>query len=94
MHIDDWMDIHWCESEGNKYAKFMFWYFRYPALARDAFKQWMDVHKLFCTYKEKRYRCTGSSRMGDIFLTSDFKEDMKYEIRVDVLHCSEWGEKE
>ena len=93
MHIDEWIDSPFCENDGEKYAKFMFWYFRYPAWARDSFKQWMDNHKLFCTYNQKRYRCIGASRMGDIWLTTNYKQDVGYELRVDVIGCSEWGEK-
>ena len=36
-------------------------------------------------------RCTGASRLGDVWLTSDFNQEMGYEKRVDVEECSNWS---
>lgn len=52
----------------------------------------MEDYKLFCMYKGERYRCTGASRMGDVWLHSDFSQDTGYEHRVDVEECSDWSD--
>ena len=90
-HIDEWIDNPRSKDEGERYAKFVLWYFRYPAWAKMAFWEFMRDHKLFCTYEGNRYRVTGASRMGDIWLTSDFSQDHGYELRVDVSKCYDWG---
>lgn len=90
-HIDDWIDGSGCKDEGERYAKFVFWYFRYPAWAQMAFNPWMRQFKLFCTYQGRRYRCTGASRLGDVWLAEDPDRDHGYDLRVDVAECDEWG---
>lgn len=90
-HIDDWIDSPRCADAGEKYAKFVFWYFRYPAWAQSAFEPWMRDHKLFCTYKGQRFRVTGASRMGDVWLAQDFGRQHGYDHRVAVDDCSDWG---
>ena len=92
-HIDDWIDTPSPPGKiGECYAKFMFWYFRYPAWAQFAFRRWMTNYKLFCTFNGERYRVTGASRMGDIWLTKDFNRDAGYELRADVTNCDEWSD--
>lgn len=39
----------------------------------------------------KRFRVTGCSRVGDVWLHSNVDEDTTYEHRVDVDACSEWS---
>lgn len=90
-HIDDWIDSPRCKDDGERYAKFVFWYFRYPAWAKMAFHEWMKSHKLFCTYDGERFRCTGASRMGDVWLARDFERETGYDLRVDVAKCEQWG---
>ena len=91
-HIDDWIDSPRCADDGERYAKFVFWYFRYPAWAKMAFSPWMKDHKLFCTYEGERYRVTGAIRMGDVWLAKDFDREAGYDLRVDVAKCSAWAE--
>lgn len=93
MHIDSWLD---CPSDPKKigecYAKFFLVHRRMPAWMVSAFTPWLSDRKLFCTYKGKRYRCTGASRLGDIWLTSDFERDHGYELRIDVMDCTDWSD--
>ena len=91
MHIDDWINSPVCKDDGEKYAKFVFWFMRYPAWAQHAFSQWMKPYPLFCTHEGTRYRCTTASRLGDIGLHKDPSQDMGYTLRVDVADCSEWS---
>lgn len=85
-HIDDFID----DAAADSYARKWFEAFRRPEVAkmRDP-----NPRKLFATYRGERYRVTGCSRMGDVWLHSDFDEDTTYEHRVDVDECSEWKEK-
>jgi len=87
VHIDDWID----DPTQDPYARWMFLYFRLPAFQLLAFRQFMAEHKLFCTYEGVRYRVTGASRLGDVWLISDFSKDIGYEHRVAVDECSGWG---
>ena len=92
MHVDDWLD---CPSFGNDgaedYARFVIDWFRLPAWKQTAYKPFMSGFQLFCTYKENRYRCTGASRMGDVWLARDFRRVDGYDLRVDVGDCSDWS---
>lgn len=90
-HIDDWIDRPCDSDQPEAFAKFMFWYWRYPAWAKFAFDQFMDHHKLFCTYEGQRYRVTGCSRMGDVWLAADFNRKTGYDKRVAVDDCSAWS---
>lgn len=93
-HIDDWLDERHAnppETGGEKHALEWLEHFRRPAVAQD--RAWLAEHPLFCTYKDgKRYRCIGASRLGDVWLTSDFSRTHGYDMRIDVADCSEWGD--
>ena len=91
MHVDDWLDTPTLDEYEN-YAKFVLDYKRLPAFKQLAYAEWMSQFKLFCTYKGARYRCTGASRLGDIWLTKNFARENGYEHRVDVDDCSEWSD--
>jgi hypothetical protein len=89
MHIDEWLEIP--SRNGNEaYAKFVLTYFRYPAWMNHACYPWMKQFKLFCTYKGERYRVTGASRLGDIWLTNDPNREVGYHLRIFVEDCSNW----
>jgi hypothetical protein len=88
LHVDEFIDTTLGE---HCYARFVLNYFRMPAALQADFHPFMHEHKLFCTYRGKRYRCTGASRMGDVWLSEDFNRECGYELRVDVAECSEWG---
>jgi hypothetical protein len=89
IHIDDWL----AETDDGsdpvlKQVKEWFEHFRLPAYKQQ--RAWLNARKLFCTYNEKRYRCTGCSRLGDVWLTQSLNNEVGYELRVDVAACSEW----
>lgn len=83
-HVDDFID----DPKSNPYARSWLESFRRPA-----WDKWQkpDERKLFATYKGKRYRVIGCSRMGDVWLTADFDRENGYDERVDVDACSEWS---
>lgn len=91
-HIDEWLDRPVFGDKAEAYAKFVLSFKRMPAWMNMAFKPWMGQFKLFCTYKGERYRCTGASRMGDVWLTKDFNRESGYDLRIDVDDCSEWSD--
>ena len=89
-HVDEFIDFP-PDDEAGRYAAFCLLHFRLPAICQSAFKQWTKDFTLFCTYKGKRYKVTGASRMGDIWLAEDFTRETGYDLRVDLAECSEWA---
>lgn len=88
MHVDDFIDTNF---QSSNYARWVLSYFRLSAALQLDFKPFMKEHLLFCTYKGVRYRCTGASRLGDIWLTKDFEQEFGYDLRVDVSECKHWN---
>lgn len=93
MHIDNFIDSFYDCTENEKYASFVLYLFRLPASLRYKFSGIIKKFKLFCTYEGIRYRVTGASLLGDIFLNSNFEKDCSYQIRCSVVDCSEWSDK-
>jgi hypothetical protein len=97
MHVDDWVQI--ASMENNplvKYAAIFLLIHRLPSVVEYAMYEVLpetapDKMKLFCTYQGKRYRVTGASRMGDVWLQTNFDKDHGYLLRVTPTHCSEWN---
>lgn len=86
-HVDDWLDAP-AKDAAEKLAKEFLEHMRRPAVDHDW--RWIEANPLFCDYQGKRYRCTGASRIGDVWLTADFKRETGYELRVYVDDCSNW----
>lgn len=82
-HVYDFIN----DPDSNLYAAAWFDSFSRPAIEK--LRRPVEG-KLFATYQGKRYRVTGCSRLGDVWLHSDFAEDCRYEHRVDVDACSDW----
>ena len=91
MHVDEFIDNPMRREDGQAYARWFFSLHRYPAILQGQFHEWMAPFKLFCTWKGARYRVTGASRLGDVWLTSNFERDCGYEHRVDLDECSNWS---
>ena len=88
MHIDDFIDQ---SLSTDKYARWFFFLHRLPSVLQMDFSEWIDQHRLYCIWRGNAYRVTGASRMGDVWLTSNFERDTGYEHRVDVGDCSDWS---
>ena len=86
-HIDEFID----DPKTDPYASWVFAMFRYPAILRGKCADLIERHRLFCTHEGKRYRVTGASRMGDVWLAKDFNQTVAYDERVDVESCSNWS---
>ena len=87
-HVDDWLDEPPVD-EAERMAKEWLEHFRRPAINHN--HKWLRENPLFCTYRGKRYRCIGCSRMGDVWLTEHFERENGYDLRIDVDECSEWS---
>lgn len=86
-HIDDFID----DPDTDKDASWFFLMHRLPASLQFKFSDRLSKLKLFCTYKDNyRYRVTGCSRMGDVWLTVDFEQSTGYQKRVDVADCRDF----
>ena len=86
-HIDDWMDHY----DTDVHASWFFWLHRLPATMQCKFEEHIKEVKLFCDFECARYRVSGCSRLGDVWLAKDFKRDHGYDKRVAVDDCSDWG---
>lgn len=89
-HVDTFIEKALRGTDEEKYASWFFNLKRMPSVVKFAYATWMDKYKLFCEYEGRRYRVTGCSRMGDVWLTTDFYQTDGYEKRVDVAKCSDW----
>lgn len=86
VHIDKWLDgNHYFSSseEHLAYVHFMMDWFRKPAYIQAMYRNIMATFKLFVTYEGKRYRVTGASRLGDVWLAKDLNRSSGYDHRVD-----------
>lgn len=92
MHVDDFIDLPDLHSNDFNldYAKWVLFHFRLPANYKIRFNPFMAENKLFGMYKGVKYRITGASRLGDVWLTSDFDQQVGYEQRVDVADITNW----
>ena len=88
-HVDDFIDDH----RQDAYARWFFNLQRLPAILKADFSKWIAQYQLYCDYEGKRWRVTGCSRFGDVWITSNFKQDMGYEHRVQVTSCKGWSDK-
>lgn len=96
LHVDEFIEF--SHSDDPKYgdltyARYMLWHWRLPAMLMADFHRFTEGRKLFCTYEGERYRCTGASRLGDVWLTTNVNQGIGYEKRVDVAKCEAWSDK-
>lgn len=92
-HIDDWIEERMygrCTDE-ERYALAFFFVKAMDSVSNITLRPIMEHHKLFCEYKDKKYRVTGCSTMGDIWLHDNFEIDHGYTNRVNVDLCSNWS---
>ena len=97
-HVDTFIDLGTHQFDYNTpehdlelYARWWLSLRRLPASAYYDFKPIISKDKLFCTWNGRRMRVTGASRLGDIWLTRNFKNDTGYQERVQYSECSEWN---
>lgn len=84
-HVDDFID----DPASDKYAAEWLGLFRRPALEK---LRTPNPSRLFATYRGKRFRVMGCSRLGDVWLAAvTFKGENGYALRVDVDELSDWS---
>lgn len=88
MHIDDFI----VARKTDVYASWFFNMMRLPAILQYKFADQIAKYQLYCDFEGDRYRVTGCSRLGDVWLTRDFEQSTGYQKRVDVDGCSNWAE--
>lgn len=96
-HVDDWLDVipaYFGEEKALNYVHFMLEHFRRPAVVKLAYDPYMRDAKLFVTYVGVRYRVTGASRLGDIYLQPDFNQEHGYTQRVPLnfAKLTDWSD--
>lgn len=87
MHVDEFID----DTDTDDYVSFVLNWFRAPAIHHARYSNWMSLFKLFCTYEGKRYRVTGASRLGDVWLATNHARNSGYDLRVDVESVTLWS---
>lgn len=99
MHVDDFLDQTpmWFEEKTYlNYVHFVLEHFRKPAVVKMSHDPYMRPFRLFVTYEDKRYRVTGASRLGDVFLANDLKREngTGYDLRVGLnfAKLTEWSD--
>lgn len=65
------------------YVHFVLSHARKSAVERMVHDRFMKRFKLFVDFNGKTWRVTGASRLGDIWLTPDFEQEVGYQLRVD-----------
>jgi hypothetical protein len=85
--VDDFVD----DYKADPYARWMLMLFRLPATLQILARKYIFT-RLFCTYAGRRFRVTGASRIGDVWLVADHSKDSGYDHRADVDECSAWGD--
>jgi hypothetical protein len=89
-HIYDWLDEPANDEQERLAKEWIRHYCRFP-LQKD--HGWLYSRVLSCEYRGQRYRCTGASRLGDLWLARDFTRQIGYDLRVDVAECGAWDMK-
>lgn len=83
-HVDEYID----DPASDPYAREWLGAFRRPAAERLA-RPFEGA--LFCTHAGERFRVTGCSRLGDVWLSRDPSKAHGYDLRVLVDTCEQWG---
>lgn len=92
MHVDDWVDNNITRGVAeNKYASFVLFHMGLSASHIMYFHEFMKEYPLYCTHNNERFKCTGASRVGDIFLARDFSREFGYDLRVEIDNVSDFG---
>ena len=98
MHVDKFID-HGIKSslgdkdKGEQYARWVLFNLTAPATLTMCFREFMMKHPLFGTYRDKIYRVTGGSNLGDVWLAEDWCQEDGYDLRIDVRAISNWSDK-
>ena len=87
MHVDYFIE----DETQDSYARLVFEILRLPAEKFTEVDHILSYHPLYCTYKQARFKVSGCSSMGDVWLVSDPEATHSYDHRVNIMECSEWS---
>lgn len=93
-HVDKFIHSVACRPPGpinERYAAWWLYNARLMAAYKIAFQPFLDLFELYCTYKGVRFRVTGASRLGDVWLSKNLEEKTGYDLRVAAADCCAWG---
>jgi len=82
-HVDDYLESEYADPVAKEFLE----HARRPAI--DQNRDWLNSHMPTVTWRGRRYRCTGASRLGDVWLR-DFASSSYYDHRVDIDELSGW----
>lgn len=86
-HVDDFID----DPETDVYASWFLNLKRLPAILQFKFVDQIKQYQLYCDYNGERWRVTGASRLGDVWLTKNIDQSSGYQERVPIDRCSNWS---
>lgn len=90
-HVFDWLEEEsLCEKEILA-KKWLEGFFQFDHLNDEKYQNdlWWKKHTLSCEYCNKRYICTGASRLGDVWLRN-VKSENFYDKRVCLTKLRNW----
>lgn len=100
MHVDDWLDrvpMPHEVTEAEAYARFFLDLFRWSETKKLLYACYVGPIKetlfrpVFCVFRGQKYRVTGCSRMGDVWLSVDSDQVYGYDYSVNIEECGEWS---
>jgi len=95
LNLDEWLDRPSALMGDPVLSYVHFWLHiaRLPAWQSALYRQVMAEHKLYVTYAGHRYRVTGASRYGDIWLARDLDRTSGYDLRIpfSLVTLTNWG---
>ncbi|MFT6496241.1 MAG: hypothetical protein ACJA2A_002027 [Cycloclasticus pugetii] len=86
-HVDEFID----HPDTDVYASWFLNMKRMPETLKCKFSNIITQYQLYCDYKGERYRVTGASRMGDVWLTKDFTQSSGYQERVGISEITNFS---
>ena len=86
MHVNDYIE----DIDTDVYASWFLNMKTMPAVMQDKFSRIIGEYRLFCTFEGEKYRVTGASTLGDIWLAKNFDRCTGYDLRVDIDDCTEF----
>jgi hypothetical protein len=97
--VNDFLDRipMWFNEEAYlNYVHFMLSHFRKPAVEKMAHEPFMRKFNLFATFEGTRWKVTGASRFGDIFLAKDLKREngcgYNRRVMLNFAKLTEWSD--
>jgi hypothetical protein len=86
IHVDDYLDTPGWDPVAKEFLE----HARRPAVDKD--HAWLAANVPSVMWQGNRWFCSGASRLGDVWLRSNFERGNgpHYEHRVDIAELSDW----